>query len=113
MADRMVTIDGDDAATVDDDATLDELDYYQRLLPAREEPFEAGVTLLSSLAVVFGLAALWYWPIRLGALAITLALVALAFSVGSNRYPRIALTLATVCWLLGSTVGVFLDRDVW
>ncbi len=113
MAEHTVSIDGEDSRALGEDATLDELEYYQRLLPAREEPFEAGVTLLSSLAVVFGLAALWYWPVRLGALAIALAVAALSFSVGSNRYARIALTLATICWLLGTVVGVLLDRDVW
>jgi hypothetical protein len=113
MAERTVTIDGDDRQGIDDDATLDEIEYYQRLLPAREAPFEAGVTLLSSLAIVLGLAALWYWPVRTGALAIGLALVAIAFAAGSNRYPRIALSVATICWLLGSTLGVLLDRDVW
>jgi lipopolysaccharide export LptBFGC system permease protein LptF len=112
MAEHTVRIDDGDA-TVADDATLDELEYYQRLLPPREEPFEAGATLLSSLAVVFALSSLWYWPIRLGALAMALALASLAFTTGANRYPRIALSLATICWLLGSVVGVLLDRDVW
>ena len=113
MADQIVQIDADAATRRDDDATLDEIEYYQRLLPAREEPFEAGVTLISALAMTIGLAALLYRPMMTGAIAMGLAMLALAFAARGNRYPRIALTLATVCWLLGSTVGVFLDRDVW
>lgn len=113
MADQTVKIDGEESTAADDGATLDELEYYQRLLPAREEPFEAGVTMVSALAVVLGLASLWYLPMRLGTIAMGLAIIALAFAARANRFPRIALTVATACWLVGSLVGVLLDRDVW
>ncbi len=97
-----------------DDPTLDELEYYQRLQPPREEPFEAGATMVASLAVVAGLASLWWIPMKLGLAAMILALVAVAFAgPGSGRYARLALTLTTVCWFVGSLLGVLLKRDVW
>ena len=100
-------------STDGDGGTLDELEYYRRLQPSREEPFEAGATLLSSLGLIFGLASLLYWPMWLGAIAMTLALIGLAFAGPRTRFPRLALIVATICWFVGSLVGVLLERDVW
>ncbi len=95
------------------DETLNELEYYTRLQPAREEPYEAGVSLLASVGIVCALASLWFKPFILGMFAIAFSIIALAFSASNMRHAKIALIVSTVCWFLGGTVAVILGRDVW
>jgi len=52
------------------DPTLSESEYANRVLPAREDPYEVGVTLLSALAIVLGVSALFFTPFKPGFLAI-------------------------------------------
>ncbi len=102
----------DDSAPRSDE-TLNELEYYTRLQPAREEPYEAGVSLLASAGIVCALASLWFKPFILGMIAIAVSIVALAFSASNMRHAKLALILSTVCWLVGGLIAITLDRDVW
>ena len=95
------------------DPTLSETEYANRLLPAREAPFEAGVTLLSAAAICLGVSALYFAPFKPGFLAMALAVLANAFAVRSSRLPKIAMVVAVGGWLLGGIVAVLTDSTVW
>lgn len=95
------------------DPTLSETEYANRLLPAREEPFEVGVTLLSAAAICLGVYALLFAPFKPGFLAMALATLANAFSAHSSRLPKIAMVVAVLGWLIGGILAVLTDGPVW
>lgn len=81
-----------------------ELEHFQRLQPPRERASDAGAALIGAFAIVFGLAAFYFSPLKLGVLAIALAIVAMGVSGGRNTTARVAMIVST----LGFTVGVLL-----
>jgi hypothetical protein len=95
------------------DPMLSESEYANRVLPAREDPYEVAVTLLSALAIVLGLSALYFTPFKPGFLAIGLATFANAMAAHSTRLPRIAMIVAALGWLLGGILAVAYDEPVW
>jgi hypothetical protein len=95
------------------DPTLSESEYANRVLPAREDPYEVGVTLLSALAIVLGVSALFFTPFKPGFLAIGIATLANALAAHSTRLPRIAMVVAVLGWLIGGILAVAYDEAVW
>ncbi len=94
-------------------ALLTESDYANRVLPTRESPSEVGSTLLAAAAIVLGLSALIFTPFKPGFAAIGLSIIAVATAGDRGRLPRIAMTVAGVCWLLGGILAVIGDKPVW
>jgi|SRR5690349_12816019 hypothetical protein len=95
------------------DPTLSESEYANRVLPPREDPYEVGVTLLSALAIVLGISALFFAPFKPGFLAIGLAILANAMAAHSTRLPRLAMIVAALGWLIGGILAVMADKAVW
>lgn len=95
------------------DETLSETEYANKLLPAREAPFEVGVTLLSAAAICLGVYALIFTPFKPGFLAMALATLANAFAARSSRLPKIAMVVAVFGWLVGGILAVLSDSPVW
>jgi hypothetical protein len=93
--------------------TLSETEYANKLLPAREAPFEVGVTLLSALAICLGVYALIFTPFKPGFLAIAVATLANALAARPSRLPKIAMVVAVLGWLIGGIVAVMSDAPVW
>ena|SRR6476619_2118753 len=93
--------------------TLSETDYANKVLPAREAPFEVGVTLLSALAICLGVYALIFTPFKPGFLAIAVATLANALAARPSRLPKIAMVVAVLGWLIGGIVAVMSDAPVW
>ncbi len=54
--------------------------FYERMLPERERPIEALGGLLNGLGAGFGILALIWWPLFLGATGIGLAIISLVFA---------------------------------
>jgi hypothetical protein len=92
---------------------LSETAYANRVLPTREAPFEVGATLLAAGAICLGLAALIFTPFKPGFAAIGLGILACCFAGERDRLPRIALTIATLGWLVGGILAVAFDQAVW
>lgn len=108
------------------DDTYSELDHLQRTLPPREDPHEAGATLLAAAAIFFGILALLavpfmlleipgvaWTPFKTGFIAIFLAVIALSIAGERSRLPRIGLVMATLGWLVGGILAVIFDRALW
>ena len=93
--------------------TLSELDYFRRNQPPRDRGHETGATLLAALAFVIGLSALYFRPFKPGFAAMLLALIALTIAGERDRLPRLALLVATLCWLIGGLIAVWSNAAVW
>lgn len=91
--------------------TLSELEYYQRLQPAREQPWEVLAAFFAAFGSVLGLAAWYFVPFKLGAIAIACSIMALAMS--GARSARIAFILAITGWLGGGLLAIALERKIW
>jgi hypothetical protein len=112
-----------------DGIVLSEGAYANRVLPAREDPFEVGSMLLASAAIVFALAAiigaaahaagilqittLVSRPFKPGFLAMALAIVGLATAGNRGRTQRFALAFATFGWLVGGVIAVLADTPIF
>jgi uncharacterized membrane protein len=96
-----------------DEQVLTEEEYANRVLPARESPFEVGATLLAALAICLGVAALLFTPFKPGFLGILCATLANVLAGPNVRLPRIAMVVAGLGWLLGGVLSVLYDEAVW
>jgi hypothetical protein len=92
---------------------LSEVDYYNRTLPTRERPFEVFSSMLSAAAIVFGLAAFVFDPYKLGFTAIGFGIIGLATAGDRDRFARIAMVIAALCWVGAGFYAVLADKAVW
>ena len=81
-----------------------ELEHFQRLQPPRERASDAGAALIGAFAIVFGLAAFYFSPLKLGVLAIALAIVAMGVSGGRNTTAPLLLPAQVVPVVIKSLV---------
>jgi hypothetical protein len=82
-------------------------EYENRGSMQREAPYEVLVTLLASLGIVLGLAAILYTPLKLGTIGIALSLVALCFAGERDTIARRAVVISSSGWLLGMLLFLF------
>jgi hypothetical protein len=68
---------------------------------------------LATLAIFAGLAALVYYPGRLGTGAVFVALLAAVIGDARRQLVPVALGVTTVCWFLGMVIAVVLDRPIF
>ncbi len=68
---------------------------------------------LAALAIFAGFVAIVYYPGRVGAGAIFIALVAVAMGGFQSRLATWAVAIATVCWVTGMIVSIALERPVF
>jgi hypothetical protein len=85
-----------------------QLGFYERMLPQRERPLDALGGLLNGLGAGFGILALIWWPLFLGATGIGLAIFSLVFARERAIQSRFAVgfTIAALGWLIGMMIGV-------
>ena len=82
--------------------------------PVREDrPIDAIAGLLAGAAIFAGLIAIAYRPIRVGAPAIGLALVASAIGGRNARLAAAALAIATAAWVVGMIVAVITRHPLY
>jgi hypothetical protein len=68
---------------------------------------------LATFALFAGLVSLVYYPGRLGTAAVFIALFAAALG-GRDRYlVPVSVGVTAVCWLLGMTLAIALDRPIF
>ena len=86
----------------------EQLGFYERMLPQREQPLDALGGLLNGLGAGFGILALVWWPLFLGATGIGLAGVSLVFARERGIQSRFAwgFAIASIGWLIGMMLGV-------
>lgn len=82
--------------------------FYERMLPQRERPMEALGGLLNGLGAGFGILALIWWPLFLGAAGIGLSMLSLIFAREREVQSRFAVgfAIAALGWLIGMALGV-------
>lgn len=68
---------------------------------------------LAALAIFAGFVAIVYYPGRVGAGAIFVALVAVAMGGFQSRLAAWSVAIATVCWVTGMIVSIALERPVF
>lgn len=85
-----------------------QLGFYERMLPPRERPLDALGGILNGLGAGFGILALIWWPLFLGATGIGLAGISLVFARERSIQSRFAwgFTIAALGWLIGMMIGV-------
>jgi hypothetical protein len=95
------------------DDTLGEIEFLNRSLPAKEQPFEAFAALLAAVGMVFGLAALFTTPMKPGFAGIGLAIIALAIAGDRNRIERVALLVSSTACFIGALLAVLRNTAFW
>jgi hypothetical protein len=68
---------------------------------------------LAAVALMAGLISIVWYPGRVGPVAMLVALIAVALSGAQRRFAGIALLVVTLCWLLGMTLAVVLERPIF
>jgi hypothetical protein len=68
---------------------------------------------LAAVAIFAGIVAVVYYPGRVGAGAIAVALVAVAMGGFQSRLATWAVGIATVGWIVGMIVAISLERPVF
>ena len=68
---------------------------------------------MAAAALFAGVAAIVYYPGRLGTAAIVVALVATAMGGPHRGLATFALVVTTVCWLAGMTLAVLAERPIF
>lgn len=79
----------------------------------RTRPSQIVAGYLAAAAIFAGIVALFYYPGRLGPAAIVISLVAAGIGDSIRRFAALAVAVASVGWLLGTLVAVFLDRPLF
>jgi hypothetical protein len=82
--------------------------FYERMLPERERPIEALGGLLNGFGAGFGILALIWWPLFLGATGIGLGVLSLVFARERAIQSRFAVgfAIAVLGWLIGMMLAV-------
>jgi len=82
--------------------------FYERMLPERERPIEALGAILNGLGAGFGILALIWWPLFLGAFGVGAATLSLVFARDRSVQSRFAwgFAIAAAGWLIGMMIGV-------
>ena len=85
-----------------------QLGFYERMLPQRERPLDALGGILNGLGAGFGILALIWWPLFLGAYGIGLAGLSLVFARERATQSRFAwgFAIAGLGWLIGMMLAV-------
>ena len=86
----------------------EQVGFYERMLPKREKPVDALGGILNGLGAGFGILALIWWPLFLGATGIGLAAFSLVFARERGIQSRFAwgFAIAVLGWLIGMAIGV-------
>jgi hypothetical protein len=74
---------------------------------------EVVIGYLSAAAIFAGIACLFWIPMRIGPVAMAIALLAATMASGKRRIANWAVGVATFGWLAGMTVSVVLSRDLF
>jgi hypothetical protein len=87
----------------------EQVGFYERMLPPREKPLDALGGILNGLGAGFGILALYWWPLFLGATGIGLAGMSLVFARERGIQSRFAwgFAIAGLGWLIGMMLGVY------
>ena len=81
---------------------------------SRRTPVSQAVAgYLAAAAIFAGVIALFWYPGRLGLAAIFAALIAAAIGRSIQRFAGIAMAVATLGFLFGMVIAVFLDRPIF
>ena len=82
--------------------------FYERMLPERERPIEALGAILNGLGAGFGILALIWWPLFLGAFGVGSAILSLVFARDRALQSRFAwgFAIAAAGWMIGMMLGV-------
>jgi hypothetical protein len=80
---------------------------------ARTPVSQAVAGYLAAAAIFAGVIALFWYPGRLGLAAIFAAIVAAGIGRSIQRFTGIAMTVATLGFLFGMVIAVFLDRPIF
>lgn len=91
---------------------MTQLDYAERALEERDTGTQSASALLSGLACGLGVLSLWFAPMILGFAAIGFAILGLSMSGTRDRSGKIGLIIATLGWLIGSTLAILLGHSV-
>ena len=80
-----------------------------------ERPRTADVVAgyLAACAIFGGIVAVFYYPGRIGPAAIIISLVAAGMSGYNRRFTGLAVLVASLGWLAGMIVAIFLDRPIF
>jgi hypothetical protein len=68
---------------------------------------------LATFALFAGLVSIVYYPGRLGTAAVFIALVAAALGGRDRHLVPVTVGVTAVCWLLGMTLAIALDRPIF
>ena len=90
---------------------MTQLDYAQRSLEERDTGVQTVAAMLSGLACGMGVLSLYFAPMILGCVAIGAAIFGLTLAGDRDRFGKIALIIAVMGWLIGSTIAVLLGSN--
>ncbi|HUG38522.1 MAG TPA: hypothetical protein VML54_16300 [Candidatus Limnocylindrales bacterium] len=89
-------------------------------MSVREQALDRGPTpaqlvadFMATLAIFAGLVALVYYPGRLGTGAVFISLLAVVIGGPRRRLVPVSVGITTLCWFLGMTIAVLLDRPIF
>jgi hypothetical protein len=89
------------------------MSVHERSLQDGPTPAQLVADFLATFAIFAGLAALVYYPGRLGTGAVFVALLAVLIGDPRRQLVPIGLAVATACWFLGMVLAVLLDRPIF
>ena len=86
----------------------EQLGFYARMLPKREQPVDALGGILNGLGAGLGILALIWWPLLLGTAGVGLAGLSLVFARERGIQSRFAwgFAIAGLGWLIGMMLAV-------
>jgi hypothetical protein len=68
---------------------------------------------LAAIAIFGGIVSLFYYPGRLGPASIVIALIAAGMGSSLRRFAGLAMIVASLGWLFGMLIAIFLDRPLF
>jgi hypothetical protein len=68
---------------------------------------------MATLAIFGGIVSLFYYPGRLGPASIVIAVIAAAMGSSIRRFTSFGFAVASLGWLAGMVIAVFLDRQLF
>jgi hypothetical protein len=93
----------------------DEIQYYTRMLPAKESGADALGSVLNGMGVALGIGTLFVWPIFLGVPGLLLAGMSLPMARSPTMAHRfgVGFAITTVLWMIGLTLAVWYKSALW